>query len=89
MDDDRLALRFKILAFSLTKYKWGIQLKYMIIKYYYYIPINDTGVELSVFWPSDTESLINELRFSNSVSFPLRRGLRRLPVPAATLRTIN
>ena len=34
----------------------------------YYIPINDTTFELSVFWPSDTESCINELRFSDSVS---------------------
>ena len=35
---------------------------------YYYIPINDTTLELSVFWPSDTESRINELRFSESIS---------------------
>ena len=34
----------------------------------YYIPINDTTLELSVFWLSDTESRINELRFSDSVS---------------------
>ena len=33
---------------------------------FYYIPINDTTFELSVFWPSDTESRINELRFSES-----------------------
>ena len=26
---------------------------------FYYIPITDTTLELSVFWPSDTESLIN------------------------------
>ena len=26
----------------------------------YYIPINDTSFELSIFWPSDTESQINE-----------------------------
>ena len=30
----------------------------------YDIPINDTTLELSVFWPSDTESRINELRFT-------------------------
>ena len=35
---------------------------------FYYIPINDTTFELSVFWPSDTESRINELRFSESIS---------------------
>ena len=34
----------------------------------YYIPINDMTLELSVFWPSDTESRINELRFSESIS---------------------
>ena len=33
----------------------------------YYIPINDTSFELSVFWLSDTESRINKLRFSDSV----------------------
>ena len=36
--------------------------------YIYYIPINDTSFELSVSWLSDTESWINELRFSDSVS---------------------
>ena len=30
--------------------------------------------KLSVFWPSDTESLINELRFSDSVSLSLKGG---------------
>ena len=34
----------------------------------YYIPINDTVFVLSVFWPSDTESWIIDLRFSDSVS---------------------
>ena len=29
----------------------------------YYKPINDTTFELSVFWPSDSEIWINELRF--------------------------
>ena len=42
--------------------------------FYYYIPITDTTLELSVFWPSDTESRINELRFSESIllSFKMR-----------------
>ena len=40
----------------------------------YYIPITDTTLELSVFWPSDTESRINELRFSESISLSLKRG---------------
>ena len=26
--------------------------------FYYYIPINDTSIELSVFWLSDTESQV-------------------------------
>ena len=34
----------------------------------YYIPINDTSIELSVFWLSYTENQINELRFTDSVS---------------------
>ena len=33
-----------------------------------HVPINDTSFELSVFWLSDTESQINELRLSDSVS---------------------
>ena len=39
---------------------------------FYYIPINDTTFELSVFWPSDTDSWINELRFSGSVSLSFK-----------------
>ena len=41
----------------------------------YYIPINDTTLELSVFWPSDTESRINELRFSESISLSVKTRL--------------
>ena len=45
----------------------------MISLLYMVIPIHDTSFELSVFWPSDTESRINELRFSDSVSlYPLK-----------------
>ena len=40
--------------------------KNTVIKFYY-IPLTDTTLELSVFWPSDTESRINELRFSESI----------------------
>ena len=40
-----------------------------------YIPINDTTLELSVFWPSDTESRINELRFSESISLSFKTRL--------------
>ena len=46
----------------------------------YYIPIMIQRFN-SVFWPSDTEKRINELRFSDSVSlsfktyhYPLKRG---------------
>ena len=41
----------------------------------YYIPITDTTLELSVFWPSDTESRINELRFSESISLSFKTRL--------------
>ena len=41
-----------------------------------YIPINDTTLELSVFWSSDTESRINELRFSESISLSFKTRLR-------------
>ena len=43
--------------------------------WFYYIPINDTTLELSVFWPSDTESWINELRFSESKSLSFKTRL--------------
>ena len=42
---------------------------------FYYIPLNDTTFELSVFWPSDTESRINELGFSESVSLSFKTRL--------------
>ena len=41
----------------------------------YYISINDTYFELSVFWLSDTESQINKLRFSDSVSLSFKTRL--------------
>ena len=41
----------------------------------YYIPINDTTLELSVFWPFDTEGWINELRFSESISLSFKTRL--------------
>ena len=41
----------------------------------YYIPINDTNFELSVFWPSDTESRINVLRFLESISLSVKTRL--------------
>ena len=42
---------------------------------YYYKPINDTTLEMSFFWPSDTESRMNELRFSESVSLSFKTRL--------------
>ena len=41
----------------------------------YYKPITDTTLEPSVFWPSDTESRINELRFSESISLSFKTRL--------------
>ena len=49
---------------------------------------NDTTFKLSVFRPSDTESRINELRFSDSVSLSFKMRLT-LPVFAATLHKVN
>ena len=43
--------------------------------WFYYIPITDTTLELSVFWPSDTESRINKLRFSESISLSFKTRL--------------
>ena len=42
---------------------------------HYYIPINDTKFELSVFWPSDSESRIINLRFSDSLSLSFKTRL--------------
>ena len=46
-----------------------------IIFIIYYIPINDTTLELSVFWTTDTENRINELRFSESISLSFKTRL--------------
>ena len=46
-----------------------------MLDFIYYIPINDTPFELSVFWPFDTESRINELRFSDSISLSFKTRL--------------
>ena len=45
------------------------------VKIFYYILINGTTFELSVFWLSDTESQINELRFSDFVSLSFKTRL--------------
>ena len=39
------------------------------------MPINDTMFELSVYWPSDTESRINVLRFFEPVSLSFKTRL--------------
>ena len=51
-------------------YKWSYEIIMLD-----FILINDTTFELSVFWPSDTESRINELRFSESVSLSFKTRL--------------
>ena len=48
---------------------------FLYFKVIYYIPITDTTLELSVFLPSDTESPINELRFSESISLSFKTRL--------------
>ena len=47
----------------------------MLHTQFYYIPITDTIFELSIFWPSDTENWINELRFSDLVSLSFKTSL--------------
>ena len=53
----------------------GIASLFALYNRIYYIPITDTTLELSVFWPSDTESWINELRFSESISLSFKGRL--------------
>ena len=62
-----------VINFFFTFYYNSIQRLYFI--QIYYIPINDTSFELSIFWPSDTESQINELRFSDSISLSFNTRL--------------
>ena len=58
-------------------------------KLIYYIPINDTTFELPVFWPSNIESRINELRFSDSISLSFKTRLTSVTCLAATLCQVN
>ena len=51
--------------------------------------MTDTTLELSVFWPSDTESRINELRFSESISLSFKTRLTSVTCSSATLRKVN
>ena len=53
------------------------------------MPINDTTFKLSVFWPSDTESRINEKRFSDSVSLSFKTRLTLVTFFAVMLRKVN
>ena len=48
---------------------------YFLTYFFLYKPINDTSFELSVFWLSDTENRINELRFSGSISLSFKTRL--------------
>ena len=43
--------------------------------YYIHVPIKDSYSELSVFWSSDTEIRLNELRFSDSVPLSFKSSL--------------
>ena len=45
--------------------------------------------KLSVFWPSDSESGINELRFSDSVSLSFKTRLTSVTFFVVTLRKVN
>ena len=54
-----LSKRLKISLFLTTNYRL----------------LTDTTLELSVFWPSDKESRINELRFSESISLSFKTRL--------------
>ena len=65
----------------ITPYKCNIM--------FYYIPITDMTIELSVFWPSDRESWINELRFSESISLSYKMRLTLVTAFEATLRKVN
>ena len=56
---------------------------------FYYIPINDTTFKLSVFWPSDTESRINELRFSDSVSLSFKTRLTLVTCFCGDVHKVN
>ena len=54
-----------------------------------YVDLNETSSELSVFWLSDTESRINQLMFSDSVSLSFKTKLTSVPVFAAMLCKVN
>ena len=68
---------YKIPAVYLSGAKMCVFARYatLVPRLYYIIPITDTTLELSVFWPSDTESRINELRFSESISLSFKTRL--------------
>ena len=63
-----IKLAFVIKFFILSIFEWSFNTGCTV-------PMNDTTFELSVFWPSDTESLINELRFSEFVSLSFKTRL--------------
>ena len=69
-----------------------VSLLLLYISYYisfYYKPINDSSFELSVFWQSDTERRIKELRFSDSLSLSFKTRPTSANCFAATLRKVN
>ena len=83
-----IKLPFVIKIFVLSVFEWPFYTGFTVHSYLetyvsvenyrihsYYIPITDTTLELSVFWPSDTEGRINELRFSESISLSFKTRL--------------
>ena len=65
---------------SICTFAFNVKINSLILqnndaKLDFYILITDTTLELSVFWPSNTESLINELRFSESISLSFKTRL--------------
>ena len=55
----------------------------------YYIPKSFTSFELSIFWPSDTESRINYLKFYDSISLSYTSRLTFFTCFAALLLKVN
>ena len=69
-------------------YLYVINITTAYIRSIYYIPINDTPFDLSVFWPSDTERRI-KLTFSESVSLSSKRGYVCVPASGASLFNVH
>ena len=62
---------------------------YTLLYYLKYIPRNDTSFKVSVFWLSDTENRISEVRFSDSISLSFKTKLTSFTFFTVTLRKAN